>query len=1089
MTVTVSEAALLTAPGQQFSISSLFNITTSGASPQYLVLTGFDRNEYPAAGAGSTVSVSGSGHTTTPVNPTGVFDDANIGIVFSYTAQGYYNSTYGYLSGLQATASKDDDRSTYFSLYGYGTAGTQDSALLSTLTTLANATTSHVAEQFFVLPPAGDTYYGSVDVVTRTGYTDPTPGVATPGEVAQVGLGFVGKTWNVNGCWVLVSNIATAAGASLPVGSSDSVAYAPQVGNGEWIVAYDSTKATAGQQESWQAQLRPGDVVGYNQFCGGHIFTIVSGSGYNAMLVDNTGNSAGDGSVNDIVIGAAHSVNDTFVQGHGLIQDVVIYRLDTPVITALAPVSVQAGGGAAIAGDFSAQDPAGKTITSYQLYDSGTGSFTVAGSASSAHSSAAALTVSAANMATTTFSPGTGSSDSIMIRAFNGSYWGDWQSLTVDVGSGSAAPTLAVTQSDIVVRTGTQASLSSLVSASAGISAIASYTIYDPNLGEWGSGHIVLNGVTPLSTSTDSAGGTTYQIAAADFSKLSYAGGGYAANGEDLSISATNAAGVTSAAIDLPIWSAGLGGNEISHYLTPGTVVAITSLYVLTGIDPTIPMKLYNISTDYAAGDQLTLNGATNLVAASSFLDSTGWAHYLVSAADIGKITFTVGTGGAQLGDEIIISPVDSAGSTANFFPKIHAATESVLISAPPITITTGVTVAMSSLFTVKNASAIELYHIYDPSGGGTVNLNGVSNELGVQAGTGEYLVSAQDMTQVTYTGGTGTDALLITTSTDNGLTWAPETTLSVTGALDSTSAAAAQAPPAPLVVADSAANISANLDALETKAAAGELASVTPTDSGFGIVTATAAQLASDSAAIADIGGNFILDVDASAANATLAGLTSHATVAVFTAKAAEYVVTPSGDGTSFTVTDTGTGRSSVDHLSAITALQFADGTDFIANAPSGTGVTSGNVAELYSAVLARTPDVAGLAFYEATLKTDPTLSMLTLARYFLASPEYTANPSHTYAQSDAGDAQFITDTYQNLLHRTADTGAIPYYQAVIDKFTAGLTAGTAAYQAAQIQGHAQVLVYFSASSEFLGDVQVTATHPADVQHWLILI
>ncbi|HMA51213.1 MAG TPA: DUF4214 domain-containing protein, partial [Magnetospirillaceae bacterium] len=819
--------------------------------------------------------------------------------------------------------------------------------------------------------------------------------------------------------------------------------------------------------------------------------TIVSGSGYNAMLVDNTGNSAGDGDVNDIVIGAAHSVNDTFVQGHGLIQDVVIYRLDTPVITALAPISVQAAGSATIAGDFSAQDPAGKTVTTYQLYDTGTGSFTVAGTAASAHSSATALTISAANMATASFSPGSGTADTVMIRAFNGSYWGDWQSLTVNVGSGAAAPTLAVTQTDIVVRTGTQASLSSLVSASAGAGAspIASYTIYDPNLGEWGSGHIVLNGVTPLSTSTDASGGTTYQIAAADFAKLSYAGGGYVANGEDLSISATNAAGVTSAAIDLPIWSAGLGGNEISHYLTPGTVVAITSLYALTGIDPDFPMKLYNISTDYAAGDQLNLNGATNLIPAASFVDSTGWAHYEITAADIGKITFTVGTGGAQLGDEIIISPVDSADSVANFFPKIHAATEPVLISAPPVTVTTGATVAISSLFTVKNASSVQLYHIYDPSGGGTVNLNGVSNELGVQAGTGEYLVSAQDLAQVTYTGGTGTDSLLITTSTDNGLTWAPETILSVTGALDSTSAAAAEAPAAPLVVADSVANISANLDALEAKAAAGELASITPTDSGFGIVRATAAQLVSDAAAVADLSGNFILDVDASAANAAIAGLASHATVAVFTAKAADYTVTPSGDGTSFTVTDNGTGRTSLDHLSAITALQFSDGTDFIANAPSGTGVTSGNVAELYSAVLARTPDVAGLAYYEATLKADPTLSMLTLARYFLASPEYTGNSAHNYAQSDAGDAQFITDTYANLLHRAPDTGAVAYYQAVIDTFTAGLTAGTAAYQAAQTQGHAQVLVYFSASSEFLGDVQVTATHPADAQHWLILV
>ncbi len=52
-----------------------------------------------------------------------------------------------------------------------------------------------------------------------------------------------------------------------------------------------------------------------------------------------------------------------------------------------------------------------------------------------------------------------------------------------------------------------------------------------------------------------------------------------------------------------------------------------------------------------------------------------------------------------------------------------------------------------------------------------------------------------------------------------------------------------------------------------------------------------------------------------------------------------------------------------------------------------------------------------------------------------------------------------------------------------------AGLTPGTAAYAQADLQAHAQVLAYFSQSREFLTDVQVTARHPADAQHWLVLI
>ncbi|HMA49456.1 MAG TPA: DUF4214 domain-containing protein, partial [Magnetospirillaceae bacterium] len=161
----------------------------------------------------------------------------------------------------------------------------------------------------------------------------------------------------------------------------------------------------------------------------------------------------------------------------------------------------------------------------------------------------------------------------------------------------------------------------------------------------------------------------------------------------------------------------------------------------------------------------------------------------------------------------------------------------------------------------------------------------------------------------------------------------------------------------------------------------------------------------------------------------------------------------------------------------------------DFVVAAPSAGGVTTGNVTELYSAVLARLPDAPGVQFYQHYLAGNPTTSALTLAEWFLLSPEYANNQAHAYAQSAAGDGQFITDTYQNLLHRTPDTGAVPFYQKVVDQFTAGLTPGTAAYATAQMQGHAQVLVYFSASAEFLGDVQITAQHPADAQHWLYVI
>jgi hypothetical protein len=141
---------------------------------------------------------------------------------------------------------------------------------------------------------------------------------------------------------------------------------------------------------------------------------------------------------------------------------------------------------------------------------------------------------------------------------------------------------------------------------------------------------------------------------------------------------------------------------------------------------------------------------------------------------------------------------------------------------------------------------------------------------------------------------------------------------------------------------------------------------------------------------------------------------------------------------------------------------------------------------------VFGRIPDVPGLAYYEKELAANPTLSLDRLAEDFLLSPEYTGNAAHAYAQSSAGDARFITDSYTNLLNRAPESGAIPYYQALIDKFTGGMTPGSAAYSAAELAAHATVLVDFSASPEFLGDVQITAAHPASsgfTGHWLVLI
>ncbi len=287
--------------------------------------------------------------------------------------------------------------------------------------------------------------------------------------------------------------------------------------------------------------------------------------------------------------------------------------------------------------------------------------------------------------------------------------------------------------------------------------------------------------------------------------------------------------------------------------------------------------------------------------------------------------------------------------------------------------------------------------------------------------------------------------------------------------------------------IADSAADIQANLDAIEALAAQGKVASIAFTDTGIPTLSLTTSQLASYKDALADIFSNFTLSVTAPSGSVTIAGESGHANTLDFSGASGQYTITPSGDGAGFTIS----GNGATDQVSGVQALKFADTTDIVASqTPSVAGAVSGaQITELYGAVLGRTPDLAGLSFYQSYAAANPATPFLQYAEWFLSSPEYTDNSAHKYAHSADGDAQFITDSYANLLHRTPDSGAIPYYQKVVAGFTDGLTPGTTAYQAAQLQGHAQVLVYFSQSPEFLADVSVTAQNPSSASHWLVLI
>lgn len=374
---------------------------------------------------------------------------------------------------------------------------------------------------------------------------------------------------------------------------------------------------------------------------------------------------------------------------------------------------------------------------------------------------------------------------------------------------------------------------------------------------------------------------------------------------------------------------------------------------------------------------------------------------------------------------------------------------------------------------------------------GDSIDLNNIAggNNATYANGTLEVLNSSQNSVSLelaTLSLGTAPDGFLSVTSDGHGgtlITLTPYTAAQAVSAFQSGNGL-----PGGAQIADTAADVGANIDGLESIAAAGKLVGLTLTDSGTPTISITAAQFAADGKAVADISGNFVLKVDASAATGTLTGLSAHATVVSFSGASTDYSVTSTAaDGSSFVLTQASTGHTL--DISSATALQFSDATEIIATgtAAAGTVLSSLNVAELYSAALNRAPDVTGLNFYENAIKANPTMSGVTLAEYFLSSSEYTA--AHSYAQTSTGDTQFVNDLYTNILHRTGSSTEVAFYTTFISNQLSGLTAGTTAYTAAELQAHAQVLEYFSASAEFLSDIQITAQHPASASHWLLLI
>ncbi len=268
----------------------------------------------------------------------------------------------------------------------------------------------------------------NIDITTNSSYVDATPGLATAAEIAATARSFIGQTWNNNGCWVLASDIAACSGVSLTE-NSGFIAPTMQEANGQITVAYD---AAYGVKSNWASTLQLGDMVEVGWQAkyggGGHIFTIDRIAGGITYLVDNSG-AINDGISTDVKVAEQNLASYLPYVDQ---STVVVFRdtgasasVTAPTATVLVNpfTDVVTGGTIAASSLFSATDGAGKAISQYMVRDDGTnGHFNLAGQA---QADGQWITVGATQLAQLTYtaSATSATSDTIEVRAYDGS-WG-----------------------------------------------------------------------------------------------------------------------------------------------------------------------------------------------------------------------------------------------------------------------------------------------------------------------------------------------------------------------------------------------------------------------------------------------------------------------------------------------------------------------------------------------------------------------------------------------------------------------------------------------------------------------------------------
>jgi hypothetical protein len=400
---------------------------------------------------------------------------------------------------------------------------------------------------------------------------------------------------------------------------------------------------------------------------------------------------------------------------------------------------------------FSASDADGDNLL-YFFYDNtldpASGHFTINGMVQAAGTTFA---VTAAQLAQTTFTAGTATSDDLFVNVWDGSAFSGPKEFHVNVPA-NQAPT--VTAPDFSASKGQLIAASSLFSANDADGDSLLYFFYD-NSAAATSGHFTVNGVVQ-------AANTTFAASAAQLGSLTFTAG--TASSDNLLVNAWDGSlysGPKEFHVNIPANRAPtVTASDIS---TPrGDILTASQLFSANDADgDNLLYFFYDNSADPTSG-RFTVNGVVQAAGTT----------FAVSAAQLGSLTFTAGTASS---DDLVVNVWD--GSLFSGPKEVHVdvpVNRAPTVTASDTSTPRGDILNASSLFSASDADGDHLLYFFfdnnaDPASG-HFTVGGA-----VQAAGSTFAVSEAQLAQTTFTAGTSSSDDLFVNVWDGSLFSGPK--------------------------------------------------------------------------------------------------------------------------------------------------------------------------------------------------------------------------------------------------------------------------------------------------------------------------